>query len=92
MNLDTIYVGILGGSYKEYPIFFIFFILFALIYVGYFDKNPIFIYLSVIALIIIYILFNGKKSDWHKKILKKIIFIGHVFRYKGGVRYSRQIG
>ena len=45
----------LVGSYKEYPVYFIFMILFALIAVGYFDNNLIVIVLSVAALILVYI-------------------------------------
>jgi len=46
---------VLGGSYKEYPIYFVFMILIALIAVGYFDNNPIVIVLSVVALVLVYI-------------------------------------
>jgi len=48
-------MGVLGGSYKEYPIYFVFMILFVLIAVGYFDNNPVIIILSALALILIYI-------------------------------------
>jgi len=61
-------MGVLGGSYKEYPIYFVFFIVFAFISVGYFDKNPIIIYLSIIIIITIYVFFKGKKKDKQKKI------------------------
>lgn len=46
----------LGDSYKEYPIYFLGIILFALIGQGYFDSNPIIIGLSVIGLIMLYLL------------------------------------
>jgi uncharacterized membrane protein (DUF441 family) len=47
---------VLGGSYKEYPIYFVFMILIALIAVGCFDNNPTVIVLSVVALILVYII------------------------------------
>jgi positive regulator of sigma E activity len=46
----------LGGSYKEYPIYVLGIILFALIGQGYFDSDPIIIVLSVIGLIMLYLL------------------------------------
>ena len=48
-------MGVLGGNYKEYPIYFVFMILLALIAVGYFDNNFIVIVLSIVALISVYI-------------------------------------
>ncbi len=46
----------LGGSYKEYPIYFLGIILFALIGQSFFDRNPVIISLSVIGLIMLYLL------------------------------------
>jgi len=54
-------MGVLGGSYKEFPIYFIFLIIFTLIALGYFDNNPLLILLSIFLLIFIYIYLNGKK-------------------------------
>jgi ABC-type dipeptide/oligopeptide/nickel transport system permease subunit len=60
---------VLGGSYKEYPIYFVFMILIALIAVGYFDNNPIVIILSVVTFILVYLYLPRRARDTRSEML-----------------------
>ncbi len=54
-------MGVLGGSYREYPLFFAAMIVFAFIAMGYLDTRPWLIVLSVLVLIGVYVALDARR-------------------------------
>ncbi len=55
-------MGVLGGSYREYPLFFAAMIVFAFIAMGYLDTRPWLIALSALALVGAYVALNARRQ------------------------------
>ena len=55
-------MGVLGGSYREYPLFFAAIIVFAFIAMGYLDTRPWLIALSALAIVGAYIALNPRRQ------------------------------
>jgi len=55
-------MGVLGGSYREYPLYFAAVIVFAFIALGYLDSRPWLIVVSALALVGAYVTLNARRQ------------------------------
>jgi general stress protein CsbA len=58
-------MGVLGGSIREYPLYFAAMVVFAFIAMGYLDARPWLIVLSVLALVGAYVALDARRQKRH---------------------------
>jgi len=55
-------MGVLGGGYREYPLYFAAMIVFAFIAMGYLDTRPWLIMFSALAIVGAYVALNARRQ------------------------------